>query len=295
VSPNSDMVDRRNICIVGSTHSGRRGDFRSGLFAARRRFGSTEDGFSEITTVPLDGLTGALRLMGLAATSTGFAAVAGSSDAAFLTNFDHNFRQTEWHELPGGIDPHGLLIEEDRLWLVSSGSNEVILYRMTESGPGEPQVVYRHISCEPQHFNGLARHQGKLILSAFGVSANGARSVSSTGYLIDIETGQVVRSSLDQPHSPISQADELWFCESQSSTVWRGEGRFLRFQGYLRGLVVAPDRLIHVAVSASRPPRELLTDNRPPATLLTLAPDGSTIACNALTGVESEIYDLIAF
>jgi hypothetical protein len=292
---NSDIVGRSDICIVGSAHSGRRGDFRSRLFAARRQFGQADGGFSEVAAISVDGLTGDMRVMGLAPIPTGFAAVAGSSEESFLAEFDHDFRQkTGWHELPGGRDPHGLLIEEDRLWVVSSGSNEVILYRKTGSGSWTPEVVYQHPSCEPQHFNGLVRHRGMLILSAFGVSANGARSVSSTGYLVDIDTGLRVRSALDQPHSPISQADSLWFCESQHSLVWRGDDRLPRLEGYLRGLVVAPDRLIHVAESAPRPPRELLTDDRPPAVLWTLAPDGAAITRSTLIGVEAEVYDLIA-
>lgn len=294
MSLNSDIVDHSDVCIIGSAHSGRRGDFRSRLFAARRHFGEAADGFAEIVAISVDGLTGDMRLMGLSHIPTGFAAVAGSSEASFLAEFDHDFRQTGWHVLLGARDPHGLLIEEDRLWLVSSGSNEVMLYRMRESGPSEPQVVYRHHSCEPQHFNGLARHCGMLVLSAFGISANGARTVSSTGYLIDIETGLVVRSSLDQPHSPLSEAGSLWFCESQHSLVWRGDDRLPRLEGYVRGLVVAPDRLIHVAESAPRPPRELLTDDRPPAVLWTLAPDGGAITRSTLIGVEAEVYDLIA-
>lgn len=287
-------MDRSDICILGSAHSGRRGDFRSRLFAGRRRFGEKAAGIGEVTLIPVDGLTGDMRVMGLASSPSGFSAVAGSSEAAFLAGFDRDFRQTAWHELAGARDPHGLLIEGDRLWLVSSGSNEVILYHMSGSRPFASEVVYQHSSYEPQHFNGLVRHRGMLILSAFGVSANGARSVSSTGYLVDIDTGLRVRSALDQPHSPLSQAGNLWFCESQHSLVWRGDDRLPHLEGYLRGLVIAPDRLIHVAASAPRPPRELLTDDRPPAVLWTFSLDGGPITRSTLTGVEAEIYDLIA-
>lgn len=130
------------------------------------------------------------------------------------------------------------------------------------------------------------------MLSAFGVSANGARSVTSTGYLIDIQSKKILRSSLDQPHSPLPQENRLWLCESQMGLVWRDDEPLRRVDGYLRGLTIAPDGLIHVAESVSRPPRELLSGDRPPVIIWTLDRDGNVISSTSLAGVGAEVYDL---
>lgn len=283
------------IRIVGSAHGGRRGDFRSCLFVATRRAGEGSTAFDAIDLIPVEGITGDRRVMGLVTTPGGLLALAGSSDAAFLALFDHQLRQTGWHQLAEARDPHGLVVEDGWLWAVSSGTNEVIRYKLSAAVPGAPEVVHRHSLSEPQHFNGLARHGNLLVLSAFGVSANGARSVASTGYLMDIQSGQVLRSSLDQPHSPLSRGECFWFCESQTGLVWRDQEPLPRLDGYLRGLTIAPDGLIHVAASASRPPRELLTDDRPPAVIWTLDPDGNAIRSTPLAGVGAEVYDLVCF
>lgn len=241
----------------------------------------------------MDGPNGAIRMMGLAMSSNGLFVVAGSLDVSFLAIFNHRLEQTGWYELPGASDPHGLVVEGQHLWVVSSRTNQVIRYKMSVSGAFVSDTVFEHTDVEPQHFNGLVRHDGGLILSALGVSGQQAHEVKSTGYLIDIERSQQIRTGLDQPHSPYSYNSSFFFCESRSSVVWRNNEPLARLNGYLRGLVVAADGLLHVAESAQRPRREQLTDRRPDATIWTLSSDGRVLARHTLVGLGPEIYDLV--
>lgn len=246
-----------------------------------------------MTPIRVDGPGGEVRIMGLAVGPSGLLAVAGSKDLAFLATFDQRLEQTGWHVLSGTIDPHGVMLEAGHVWVVSSGTNEVIRYRMSASGSSTPERVFLHPSDEPQHFNGIARHGDRLVLSAFGVAAAASRQVRNTGYLVDIESGAPVRTGLDQPHSPLSRDGELLFCESNSSLVWCGNDATFRLEGYLRGLAVASDGIMHVARSSPRPPREELTADRPDADIWSVTADGDVLSCDKLTGMGAEVYDLV--
>ena len=283
-----------DILIVGSAHSGVRGDFRPRLFQCRRGAGSNSHQNWEVAEIPVDGPTGEIRIMGLAVGASTLLAVAGSKDQAFLATFDIHLNQTSWNELPGASDPHGLIMADSRIWVVSTGTNQIICYELSAAGPSNPTCAYLHPSGEPQHFNGIARHEGRLILSAFGVAAATSREVSNTGYMIDIASGAHIRTGLDQPHSPLSRNKSLFFCESKPSLLWLGDDASFRLEGYLRGLAVAPDGIMHVARSSPRPPHEKLRAVRGDAGILSIAPDGKVMGCQSLTGMGAEVYDLMA-
>lgn len=289
----NDQVQRGDIRIVGSAHSGLRGDFRPTLFQATRAPRPVWDGDWDISTIDIDGPGEEIRIMGLALGPAGLLAVAGSKERSCLATFDANLRQTGWHELPGVIDPHGLAFEDDRIWVVSSGTNEVIRFDIGPTGPSNATRVYKYSDEQPQHFNGIARHSGRLILSAFGVAAAAAREVSNTGYLIDVEGGVEMRAGLDQPHSLVSHDGSLFFCESKPSLIWCDVGEPLALNGYLRGLAIAPDDVVHVAACQPRPPRETLTADRGDAELWSLTRDGTVLGRCHLTTMGAEVYDLI--
>lgn len=290
----SEATQPCDIKIVGSAHSGMRGDFRPRLFQCRRVADTISCRDWELATIPVDGPTGEIRIMGLAVGPTSLLAVAGSKDRAFLATFDHDLKQTGWNELPGVTDPHGLILADSRIWVVSTGTNEIICYELSADGPSNPTCAYLHPSGEPQHFNGIALHGGQLILSAFGVAAATSREVSNTGYMINIASGEHIRTGLDQPHSPLSHNHALLFCESKPSLLWLSDDASFRLEGYLRGFAVAPDGNIHVARSSPRPPREQLSADRADADILSIAPDGRVMGCQSLTGIGAEVYDLIA-
>lgn len=246
-----------------------------------------------MSTIDIAGPGGEIRLMGLAVGPAGLLAVAGSKEQSFLATFDNDLRQTGWEELPGVIDPHGLVFDGGQLWVVSSGTNEVIRFDLRAAGPSNATCIYAHGDEQPQHFNGIVRHSGRLILSAFGVAAAASRHASNTGYLIDVENGAEIRAGLDQPHSLVSCGGSLFFCESKPSLIWCDEGEPLALDGYLRGLALAPDGVVHVAACQPRPPREMLTADRGDAQIWSVTRDGTVLDRSPLTGMGAEVYDLL--
>src|SRR5262245_36747516 len=231
------------VRVVGSAHSGWPGDYRTTLFLARRS-ASGAGMVWKFAKISSQGPTHAERFMGVATTAAGLLAVAGSSETAFLATFDRDLVQTGWHELPGVSDPHSIVFESAFLFVVSSGTNEVIRYRLTDNGPTNPVVVFSVSSDEPQHFNGLVRLGDSVVLSAFGTSAREAPTSSNTGYLVDTVTRVLLRTGLDQPHTPYTHCGELIFCESRPSRLYRGEQVSTVAGAYLRGLTIAPDGLL---------------------------------------------------
>ena len=286
-------VQQNTIKIAGSAHNGRRGEFSPRLFVAGRSTGAMEENW-DVLPIPVEGLSESIRVMGLAMTATGLVAVAGSAEEGYLATFDHNLQQTGWHPLPGASDPHSLVIEDDQLWVVSSRSNEVIQYTRSASGTLTINTVFRSSDIMPQHFNGLVRHRGVLVVSALGVSGGDAHDTHSAGYLLDVEREERIQTGLDQPHSLYSYGGSMLLCESRKSLVLRDDKPLSRLEGYLRGLVVGADGMLHVAESAPRPRRGELTEDRPDAAIWTLTIDGQILARNTLKGVGAEIYDLVA-
>jgi len=278
--------------LIGSAHSGRRGDFRTQLFTLRRSAASRESW--EVSFVQADGPTPDMRFMGLANHNDTLFAVAGSAEATFLATFDSGLRQTGWHPLLNAADPHGLVVDDERLWVVSSRTNSVMQYELSSIGPRTAKLSYRHPEIASQHFNGLTRHNGKLVLSAFGASAEEVRTTSATGYLIDIETDAIIVAGLDQPHSPYTHGGSLWFCESHPSEIWKDAVRVARLEGYLRGLCCSSDDHLHVVENAPRPPRNTTWGARTCPTIWTLNIGGSFLDKHKLEGIEPEVYDLLA-
>lgn len=280
----------RKVRILGSAHSGIRGDFRATLFEGRRPIGADWDGVWDLSIIPVDGPTGEIRIMGIAVGRTAVFAVAGSKHEAFLATFNLELKQVAWDRLRGACDPHGLALADTHLYVVSTGNNRVIRYGLRDPS-FEPDCVYAHPGGDPQHFNGIAKHNQRLILSAFGVAAASARDVEKTGYIIDAAQGACLRTRLDQPHSPTWRDGVLFFCESNASLLWVGDDT-LRLDGYLRGLAISSEGFLHVARSSPRPPREMLRTDRPDAELMSLDMDGRVRGYQVLSGIGPEVFDL---
>lgn len=282
-----------SIRIVGSTHSGVRGRYGSRLFVAEREAGANWKGHWDISTVAVEGVTEDIRIMGLEMGPSGLLAVASSKEQAFLATFDHRLAQTGWHEITGTKDPHALMVEGEYLWVVSTGTNEVISYRLTETGLAEGECVFRHTADEPQHFNDIVRHGRHVILTAFGVSAAASRSALTTGYLIETTRRKLIKSGLDHPHSPFSYEGTLYFCESRPARIWKADQVLAELSGFARGLVIGSDGYIHVGSGCPRPMEPDEAVARPEAELWSITTDGSVLSRQKLVGAGPEIHDLI--
>jgi hypothetical protein len=94
---------------------------------------------------------------------------------------------------------------------------------------------------------------GDFYITAFGrVETTKRDKKRPVGFLMDIGNNTKIMSGLHSPHSVISCADTLLFCESSKGTVRDTQGSLLDLSpGYTRGIVATPERL-YVGISDIR-------------------------------------------
>jgi hypothetical protein len=152
-------------------------------------------------------------------------------------------------------DFHDILVHEDQLYLVSTGTNEVIVLDQ------QANEIKRHAypgNNDSWHINCLGLWDGKVVLSAFGEfeSLRGYKNHSlQQGFLIDIESGVKVWEGLSQPHTPAQYRGKYFICNSEAKQVLvkdaDGNITSLQFDGYTRGLAFG-DHHMYVGLSQSR-------------------------------------------
>ncbi len=154
-------------------------------------------------------------------------------------------------------DVHDILGYEGRLFVVSTGTNEVfevsaesyeVLTRFKFKGKGDAW-----------HLNCLEAHESSLVLTAFGKFRRHRGYKGKTpgkGIAIDLLTGKIILKGFSQPHSPKIIDGRLFVCDSEKKTVERidlqsGSKTILEFENYTRGISFS-DEYIFVGVSSSR-------------------------------------------
>lgn len=155
-----------------------------------------------------------------------------------------------------GIDVHSLWVEGDRLWAVSTGTDELLQLVLDDAEVRSESVVWRPEPDGPRadvhHLNTVARVSGDLLVSGFGPRTGERLRTANDGFVVRVEDGRRLASGIDQPHSLAEVAGALVICESRRMSVRRLDGeKSLRLSGYTRGLCVADDSLL-VGVSRGR-------------------------------------------
>lgn len=160
-------------------------------------------------------------------------------------------------DFPDIRDVHDILAYEGKLYVVSTGTNEVfeasaesyeILNRFKFKGKGDAW-----------HLNCLEVYEGNLLLTAFGRFRRHRGYKGKTqgrGIALDLFTGKVLLKGFSQPHSPKIIDGRLFMCDSERKTVERidvatGYKTILEFENYTRGISYS-DEYIFVGISSSR-------------------------------------------
>jgi hypothetical protein len=152
-------------------------------------------------------------------------------------------------------DFHDILVHDDQLYLVSTGTNEVLV--LDQEGNEIKRYAYpgHHDSW---HINCLGLWDGKVVLSAFGEfeSLRGYKHHSfQKGFVLDIESGVKLLEGLSQPHTPAQHRGKYFICNSEAKQVLvkdaDGNVTSLQFDGYTRGLAFGRNH-IYIGLSQSR-------------------------------------------
>jgi len=146
------------------------------------------------------------------------------------------------HRLQQVKDAHSICYLDGRLYIASSGTDEIIELLLNGTSIVSENVFWRLEPDGPamdmNHINGICTSPDGLIVTGFGRRSEETRQWASNGFVFNITRNQLLASGLEQPHSPISLGGKsIAYCESSRRTLRiAGEDRELVLPGYSRGI-----------------------------------------------------------
>lgn len=165
-------------------------------------------------------------------------------DGSFSTNINTNIS-----------DIHDILIKGDNLYIVSTGTNEVLCQNLNDN---EVHKYNFPGHGDAWHLNCLDIWNDKVVVSAFGefLENRGYKGrTGANGFVFDLLSGEKLYENLSQPHSPKKFADCEYVCDSESKRliILKNGQVFseLKFDSYTRGLYVTSD-YIYLGLNNSR-------------------------------------------
>lgn len=158
------------------------------------------------------------------------------------------------------FDPHSLACDlENNLYIVSTGKDQILQFYFDEH---KLKLVFikcvfsldqtAHYSCDSHHMNSILFNNGSLIISAFGPKYGVRWSTAQRGYVYDLSKNRILFTNIYHPHSILLFNNDIYFCESSTSSVFKNNKSLLNLQrGYTRGLSIL-DRYLIVGISCGR-------------------------------------------
>ena len=153
------------------------------------------------------------------------------------------------HEFERGHDVHSLWNDGEKLWAVSTGTEEVLELALDGARVVSESVAWRPEPDGPRqdihHLNAIGRFDGRVVVSGFGKRAGELWSSATNGFVHDIERDDRLVEGIEQPHSFTTLDGSLLVCESRGKRVRSTDGAASpRLGGYTRGLCVLDGTLL---------------------------------------------------
>jgi len=173
--------------------------------------------------------------------------------------FNKAFDLISHYETPEVSDPHSVITIDDQVHVVSTGTDSIENYRVTEEQISYLGRTWENINnCAPTntdtlHLNAIYQYDGEIFLTGFGPKASELWSSAKDGFVMNISTGEKTLKGIYHPHS--TQVDEnknVYYCESSTRSIYRNSTVIHTFpKGYTRGLSVDSETL-SVGLSSGR-------------------------------------------
>ena len=163
--------------------------------------------------------------------------------------------------LPETKDIHSILIKDHKLFVVSSGTNEIHVYKLVDIlklnriYPTERirPIKDCNVLIDEFHFNSVNNLNEMIIVSAFGKKKNeGDKWVEqNNGFILNVDNNNVLnKESIKHPHSLVVVNEDLFFCESGKNNIFKNNQTIIEnIDGYPRGLAILEDKYIFVGSS----------------------------------------------
>lgn len=178
-------------------------------------------------------------------------AIQGAGDAKILVYNQDSFQYIVTKDIS---DIHDVLFFKNKLYVVSTGSNEVV----TLSEFGKIQDRWKLPgNGDAWHLNCLDVWEDKVVVSAFGKFEESGQYKGRTkgsGFVFELETRRKVWQNLSQPHSPKHDINKKYICDSETRRLLiKNDNRTTEvlFEKYPRGMAIT-DNHIYVGLSNHR-------------------------------------------
>jgi len=212
-----------------------------------------------------------------------------------------------YQELPEIQDGHSILATDMHLYVVSTGTDEVIRYDILDKELNNPMVFWRASESgkDTHHVNSIINQGNELFVSAFGPKTNTLWASASNGYIHNITKNIRIKESIYHPHSLSERHGQLYYCESSTRSFCALDGPILKLEGYTRGIGWLSDELVGISSSVGRRISKstgLIANSADPGTLegksnlvVRNITDHKVIVDIDLSKFGPEIYDILVF
>jgi len=185
-----------------------------------------------------------LSITGLAASAHYlYVALPGApTDLSKLLVLDRaDLRLLNYYHFRSVVDVHSLWVSGERLYVVSTGTDEVIELQMRGAEVLAETVFWRPEPGGPRadlyHLNAIYGWSGELLVAGFGKKTGEIWSLTRDGFVFNITRGEKIASGIPHPHSLIVINDTLAYCESGKMAVHAIDRAHVQhLPGYARGL-----------------------------------------------------------
>lgn len=215
----------------------------------------TQDGSMRWVDMGLNGTVTISSTTGICGADNKVYVLAISSDVTHVFAFDQASLAPLWHQaLPESHDVHSIAIEGQYAYIVSTGTDEVIRYRVMPDAFVDPHVAWTPSGAgkDTHHLNSVTSHQGEIFVTGFGPKKSERWSSADDGYIFNLTQGHYVKMGLYHPHTIVSHNGALYYCDSSRAAFASMDGPLVELKGYVRGACFSGKSVVHIGTSMGR-------------------------------------------
>lgn len=188
------------------------------------------------------------------------------SETPALIVLNEKFKLIKTKALPERTDTHCLLIKDDKLHVVSSAEDKILMYNPSTLEYIDSYVFGKGYN-KRYHLNDVILNGDNYIYTAFRDYTNGEPFLDinsgkvKTGNLIVPETNETLVDDLVKPHSPVYHDGQIYVCDSMRGGVKRGEVTIYQEKDrWTRGLLVDDEKIVVGSVKTIVPEIKYLSE-----------------------------------
>jgi hypothetical protein len=187
--------------------------------------------------------------------------------AAIIVLERRGLRPVHRHALPDFNDLHSLALRGRELFVVSTGTDEVVCLSLQPPRIVSQCVLWRPLGSversDANHLNGLCFFRDELHVSGFGKRSGNQWATAAEGFILNLDRSVTVATGIHHPHSLLPLDDGIAYCESGRMTVHLPAHPPVHgLPGYTRGLCRSGE---HLLVASSTRRRTSRTTGKPVA------------------------------